>query len=254
MRNAILMSLRRVALLLRRSAAYNRRQHASKLAMVLAVPVVGALLEGVVEYFRETGEANTGFDGLALFLALAYGLYLTSMLFRELDSAKQGWMYLTLPAGPGEKIAAAWIESMVVYPLVFTAAIWLSSLLGASLLEWLFGNSYVPFNPFRAEYLRMLGLYIVAQHLYFFGAITFRNSHFTKTTLMILAALTALGVWLVSLVLCAQLFYDFRDFSTHGFDVTWMDAGGRAGWFFATHAVPALCVVVSYFKLREREV
>jgi hypothetical protein len=118
----------------------------------------------------------------AFFLA---GFIATSMSFASMHRADRSYTVLTLPASHAEKFLEKLLLTAVVYPVAAVASYVVFSLILAGLSLAILGEGMAVFNPFRAEALEALRVFVVAESIFLFGAAYFRSRHFIKTALAV---------------------------------------------------------------------
>ena len=198
----------------------------------------------------------------AFFLA---GFIATSMSFASMHRADRSYTVLTLPASHAEKFLEKLLLTAVVYPVAAVVSYVVFSLVLAGLSLAILGEGMAVFNPFRAEALEALRVFVVAGSIFLFGAAYFRSRHFIKT------ALAVAGLFiLLSLVGAAAGWAAFSDLirgmQTGAFDYTVARpdqfqrlsrvAGDMAhvARFIGLWIMPPALWVLTWLRLRETEV
>lgn len=178
------------------------------------------------------------------------GYIFTSRVLAELNSPRKSYGFLTLPASTLEKLVGSWLLSSPVYILVFMTfitSIYLVSALTA-------GLSFSLADIFNDTLFKVIWVFMVTQTVFFLGACTFKNYNLLKTLFslfLIVAVVAAFGGILTWILFGGQI-------NGEEFD----DNFKMTGEAFFTQVVPFIffyligpfLLVVSYFKLKEREV
>jgi hypothetical protein len=201
---------------------------------------------------------QTSFFGLIMPFFFAGGLVFTSTIFSELRSSHRGYLYLTLPASTFEKLIVSWLISTFIYIVASVVVIYAINLLLMGVYVAFSGVAAPLFNIFNSAVLKAFAVYLVIQPIFMLGAIYFRGVNFLKTLL-------ALFVIILIIVFYSSLagrLIIAHNFSTMHFDG---DISDSVKNFFENTFVPVIKVVfwyclapfflvVSYFRLKEREV
>lgn len=220
---------------------------------VAIAAVVGMLLiiSGLTAYSSPSNVQNL----VPFYLVLLFigGYVFTSKIFSELNSPQKSYAFLTLPVSTAEKLVGAWL---IVTPLFLTVAI-----IGVFILIYI--SSLIAGQPAdlpnilsNVHFQRTVGAFLVTQTFFFLGAATFRSNNFLKTLLALFAiALVVIGY-------TTLLGYTLLGEGTaHIGPGTGGELKGTAEFIFK-ELVPFLfwyvlgpfLLVVSYFKLKERQV
>jgi hypothetical protein len=192
----------------------------------------------------------------------------SSLAFKELHLDAQNVFYLTLPGSSLEKFLSKLLVTSIGYAvgsLVFYTGV---SAAAEGLNRVIFDFARPLFNPFTRPVLLALAVYVVTQSIFLVGSVYFRKVAFIKTSLYLvligiaLAILTGLAMWFV-----------FRDFATGrrivlepyfnqlgqggNLEAVLYALGGPFARVFKIlfwAALPPVCWVISYLRLRETEV
>lgn len=134
------------------------------------------------------------------FSLLFSGFVFTSLAFRELSRPDSRSFYLALPAGHLEKVVAKWVLTALVYPLVWL----LIYQLLAPLSYWSFRSfshfKMVRLDPFDPWIWWCMGVYLLTQSVFFFGAVV-RPRYSLLWTLVLIAVGVSLAVLLYEFTL-----------------------------------------------------
>lgn len=213
------------------------------------------------------------------------GLFLTgclyaSMIFQELGDNPKGISYLLLPASLLEKLLAAILFGVVLYFICYTAIFYFVDFIMVKASNGIVSNIYEKehlgrFTPQEVAnvfvspkvngdnfYILILLVYFTVQSIFLLGSIYFSKYSYIKTL-----------VWGL-IVFLALVFFQHKiieSFMPHGgfFNATvyrvWAGEGkeysisipewiGIAGVFLIKYSLPPLLWIVSYFRLKEKEV
>ena len=235
-----------------------------KLIGIFALAIFGFFL---IPYLNlDVHEDPTRHEILYSLLLIGGGFIFTSIVFRELYTKPRGQFYLTLPASHLEKISSKWVLSAILYPLGITIGYWLFSSIANGLYEMLHGQSPDSFLSYwQSENQRMLPfVYIVLQSIFFLGAITFTRYNIFKTGFsLFIAGLSLVIIFAMLLRLVLWKYFDGMQFpnqemrvlepSTSFQDFVTSTIPNIAYYLFWFVLAPYL-LLVSYFKLKEREI
>jgi hypothetical protein len=169
-------SFARVALLTR-----NRLLDEASVAGIGAALIFALNLLGLLVARRAFFNAAAFGEGLWIPTIFVAGILLAAQAFRGMHDGKGGTDWMLLPATPLEKYAAAFLDSVVLFPLAAaTAGALMSALL--ALLERAVGGSGGPvWTPFRIEALRAWADYAAAAVVLLAGSAAFRKAALIKT-------------------------------------------------------------------------
>ncbi len=250
-----LLSLKRIYLLIRRYITLN-----AKATLIALGGISGFLLLIILVQTYASGQViYSGF--VKTFWAIFFfgGFILTSRIFHELHSPEKSYQYLSLPASTLEKFLSRWLLSSLIYMVVTFLVLGLIGLLGGGLGAGLFGVQFHPLNPLQLDFIQLAGTYWVMQSVFLLGACHFRGHNFLKTLL----ALFLIGVFIAIFTSLMTKFIMAGQWPEHG--------GFEPEYFqqvpaFFTVTLPAIAktffwylmapffLIVSYFKLKERQV
>lgn len=218
---------------------------------IAIVAVVGVLLviSGLTAYFNP--EAVQNLVPLYLVVLFVGGYVFTSKIFSELHSPQKSYAFLTLPVSTAEKLVGAWIIAAPLYLL--------TALLGAFIL--IMASALVAGKPAdlpniltNVHFLKTVGSFLVTQIFFFLGAVAFRGNNFLKTLLALFIIAVVVGAYSTGL---AFILTGGKSVNI-GADSAFKDVLE----FIFTEVIPFLfwfvlgpfLLVVSYFKLKERQV
>ena len=187
------------------------------------------------------------------------GYIFTSTIYSELRSPQRGYLFMILPASTLEKLFVPWIISSVLYIIAAVCSIFMINIL-LIIISALFSTNLVQlFNPLAPDLLKIYAVYFVTQSVFVLGAIYFHRYHFLKTilSLFIICLITS---FYVGIIVRLMVFHNFHNISFDNYNMP-----ENVQNFFAYSFTPVIKVlfwgflapfflVVSYFRLREKEV
>ncbi|WP_299756148.1 hypothetical protein [uncultured Pontibacter sp.] len=219
------------------------------------VAVTGFLLAASVllPYFKGASSVPilVNLFGIVFFVC---GFILSSKVYTEMQSPQKSYMFLTLPVSTVEKLIGAWLISSPIY--VVAIGICFSILMAISAL--IIGEPV--FSFFQSKYLflniRDISAYMVLQTIFLLGACTFKGNNFMKTLLAAFILFTVLGMYTGGVGYL--LFGESRHFGPDNTSVEFRDSMRflfkEVIPFLFWFVLPLYLLVVSYFKLKERQV
>jgi hypothetical protein len=219
--------------------------------------------------------ANLGrgsqFQHMQLFMPLMFigGFVFASLAFRELHQGEQSYFYLNLPASPLEKLISKLLVTSVGYALGALIFYSLVSLLSEGINHLVFGYGHPLFNPVSREVLLSVAVYLVTQSIFLLGSVYFRRLAFLKTVVAwnVFAIGTAILAGLITWLIFRGVYFEYLTPEARGAFDSLADAGrfealledtGQGFWlalrilFWAVLA--PVCWIITYFRLREKEV
>ncbi len=248
-------SLQRFLLLMKRHSLMNAKTWLIGLGGISGVLIVVSLIQAYTAGSFNV-EALSKFGIMLIFFG---GLLITSMAYNEIHTPAKSQFYLILPATTSEKLFSHWLLTSIVYIIVAYAI--LSLVLGiASLLSALFFGAQMEFfNPFANENFMEMARYVVIHSVFFLGALYFRKNNLLKTLLtlfVVIMALSLFGSFVAWLVIGSgdfggNLSQDDLNPSTFRFLTETLPLLARIAFW---GLMAPFFLLVSYFKLKEREV
>ncbi len=216
------------------------------------------LLVSLINAYASGGSFNfpliTSLGSVFIFIV---GFMTTSSVFKEIHTPARGQFFLTLPATTIEKLFSHWFITSIAYILIANIILYLVLLFANGLSNLIWGMQWSFFNPFSIGNLELMGQYIVAHSLFFLGAVYFRKNNFLKTLLSLFALYVFLGI---ILGLSAWAIFGSGGVLLDGNEINHeMQLQLESNFklinriFFAGIMAP-FCLLVSYFKFKEREV
>jgi hypothetical protein len=228
-----------------------------------AVTAVIYIISAIMAY----NNAPSGQLYFSLFTNLLFvgGFIVTSMIFKEMHKKETAQNYMLLPASNFEKFFSRLLISTIGYALITVIGITVISYLSEGVNSLIFKRHNVIFNPFTEMVWKLMAHYLVAQSIFFLGAVFFRKYHFIKTINVIF--LIQLSLSIIAGIFIRIIFFDYFDgffnLNEINFQIQWdalkinpelikrlITTGKILYWL-----VPApLFWTISYFRLKEAEV
>jgi hypothetical protein len=199
----------------------------------------------------------------ALFVA---GLIATSLVFRDFYAKDRGYFSLLLPASSFEKYLSKFIITTAGYVVGGVVVYFVYSCVAMGVTFALFGGSYGIFNPFTGTLWKLIGGYLVAHSIFFFGAVFFRNAAYVKTllSLIVLAIVFSIFASLVTALTAVTWVDDILPFAMNGFQKFKLPNTGSLFTFFEVMRVvtriffcflmPPALWVIGFLRFKEIEV
>ncbi len=185
--------IKRLYYLLRRQIFGNNKKYFLGLGSIIGTLLLITLLSGI-------GSTNFHISVMFSFYIVTFlfgGYVFTSSVFSELNSPGRSVAALTLPVSNLERLAGAWLISAVVYPIIAVVGILLISL-GTGLVHGQLSVSNIIFVILSKSTFSLIGIYIITQSVFLFGAIYFRKHNFFKTIgATLLVSFFLLGVFIL---------------------------------------------------------
>lgn len=248
--------------LLAREFTLNKRTGLIVLATLFLVLFINGLTWA---YRRELGFHEFGYP----FFLIISGCILTSLSFSEMDKAYGKQFYLLLPASHFEKFLSKWLITAIGYFIVFTLSYVLFSLVANFLGQSFFGFDMGAFDLFSVDNRLFIQLFFALQTVYLLGAVYFRKYAIFKTmlsTFLVTICSIAIGFLLFRVVMF-DLFdglYQFSPTLEINGKMTPVEPSGDFQKFmrlngenyvrlWGLYLIPAVLLVVGYFKLKETE-
>lgn len=190
------------------------------------------------------------------------GYIFSSIIFSELNSPHRGYMYLTLPASAFEKLVSAWLICSLGYVLFFIVVMYVLNFYFIAIAAAFTMKTVPVFNLLEPGGLKIFGVYLVTQSVFFLGSLYFRRLNFLKTLLALFVVVFAISLY--SGLLSKILFFSHeRNMQWWSMNINSHQAGMKH--FAEDIIVPAAKILfwgctapffllVSYYRLKEREV
>lgn len=252
--------LNRLKYLLLRQLSFNY-----KILLIATGAIIGLLMfiGTMMLLFSDTTPNQQTILGMMMPYFFIGGYIFSSVIFSELNSPHRGYLYLTLPASTFEKLLSAWLVCSIGYVLFGSIIVYFVNFYYISIAAAFTSKTVVLVNILSPGVLKVFGVYMVTQTIFFLGAIYFRRVNFLKTflALFVLVMIIAFYSGILSNLL----------FNTSSYNKQWvvnyLGTHHRADFEnLAEHViVPTAKILfwgcmapffltVSYFRLKEREV
>ncbi|WP_160114706.1 hypothetical protein [Aquimarina sp. AU474] len=184
------------------------------------------------------------------------GILFTFSVFKEAQNQKTNHLYFSLPVSSLERIAAAWLSTVILFTIILTV---LGAIIGqlAILIGSMFSEtSFHMVSIFSEEYWGAVTFYAIIQPLFLYGALRFKKNRIGKTLLSVLLLIFGLMIYNFMFYGILNHSYDVfsgEDLAAEAFDLTSKDFSG-AGKFAFMGILTPLLLAATYFKLVEKEV
>ncbi|MEA1911642.1 MAG: hypothetical protein U9N32_08215 [Spirochaetota bacterium] len=193
------------------------------------------------------------------------GFIVTSMIFKEMHRKETAQNYLLIPASNFEKFFSRLLISTIGFALITLIGITAISYLSEGVNTLIFKRHNDFFNPFSKIVWTLMAHYLVAQSIFFLGAVYFRKYHFIKTIniiFLIQLSITIIAALFVRIVYF-DLFDGFFSIGDTSLFIKWEALPLNAGSF--TNLIKTLKILywlvpaplfwtISYFRIKEVEV
>ncbi len=161
-----------------------------------------------------------------------------------------------------KKLITGWLYSSVLYSLISFVLFIILSTLACSLSALQAGFDFVAFNININDIFRIIGIYMVTQTVFLFGSTTFKKRAFIKTLLFLF--LFSVTIYLIVIAFGMSVIYRFAIFNIvtnnnqlpftpelkYFFENTFPLISKILFWY----VIAPFFMIVSYFKLKEREI
>lgn len=173
MSNNSVLSLQRVALLIRNDIVANWVMIRVAVAAIVAILILYNLV-----FTQDYYHAHPQGYFLILFLG---GLWITSLAFTEIHNEQKSGTYLTLPCSQLEKVLSRLLLTSILYIIVTLALYTLFYWIVDSIVRIRTGLDLPLFNPFQPIIFHWIADYLILQSVLFLGAIYFKSHVIVKT-------------------------------------------------------------------------
>ncbi|MBA3898701.1 MAG: hypothetical protein H0X62_00590 [Bacteroidetes bacterium] len=240
------LNISRLGLFIRRQAVLNVSSLWVSLGAISGVLIIITLLVAVFSPYN-----LESLKGLYMTVLYISGLIFTSKVFAELHKPQKAYALLTLPVSNLEKTLGAWIISSPVFIIIYLVFIFLI----ISISSMIVGSASALVNFFDQDTWRPIAVYMVIQPIFLLGASTFRGNNFLKTVFSIFLFNVVVSVFAGLLVYIlfeggslhqGSVSPDFISFAT--------DTVVPVISFMFWYLLAPFMLLVSYFKLKERQV
>jgi hypothetical protein len=123
------------------------------------------------------------------------GYLVTSMAYNEIHTPARSQFFLTLPATNAEKLLSHWFLTSLLYIVIAYLVLFAILLLSSLITALIYGSGITLFQPFSSGNLKLMGIYMVTQSVFFLGAIYFRKNNLLKTILTAFVLMMFLSMW-----------------------------------------------------------
>ncbi len=212
--------------------------------------IVGVLL--VISALVAVFNPDAVYNLVPLYLVVLFlgGFIFTSRIFNEMHSPQKSFAFLTLPVSAVEKVVGALLIVAPVYLITAMAGIFMLSFLSAMVA----GQSANLPELTDSTFIRTIGSFLVVQTFFFVGATAFKGNNFLKTLLALFLIALVFGAYSAGL---GYLLFGGNEYRAQ----PGTELKGTMEFIFK-EVVPFLfwfvlgpfLLVVSYFKLKERQV
>jgi len=253
-----ILDINRLKCLLARQIRFNY-----KILLIASGAITGLLMftGTMMLLFSGQNMDQRTFLGMIMPYFFVGGYVFSSVVFHELNSPHRGYLYLTLPASAFEKLLSAWLVSSVLYVLFVGVVMYILNFYYLLVASSFAHKTVEIFNMFSPGVIKAMGVYLVTQSIFFLGAIYFRKVNFLKTilALFVITLIIAFYSGVLSKIL----------FDTTSFNNNWMIQNTKHSFDFkhmGDHVIAPIAkvlfwycmapffLIVSYFRLKEREV
>lgn len=239
----------RLWLLIKRQAVINSKSY--------TVPLAASLSILFLFVFFNAGRMDTH-----LFMSITFPFFLlggyiyTSAVFKELNNPLKSYFYMMLPASAAEKTLAAWLLSSVGFLVAGIVSLYLLSFISAALGSMLLSTPFFTVDLFCAEALKAYAVYCATQTVFLAGALAFKSMNFFKTIIFSFFSFVSIGIFstiTVFIVFGKLVFSGYVDNLSMTCNIDGScNATGMP--ILAGIVFMLFFVVVSFFKLKERQV
>ncbi len=224
--------------------------------MALAV-ASGILFIGL--FFMTRGDDYLSADELMGLFGLCFvvlGVFFSFAVLRKSHNVKSNHLYFALPISPLERLTAIWLTTTFIHTLVFTVMALLVGQLAIIMGGIIFGSGFHWVSLFSESYVKLVKGYFIVQPIFLCGAMAFSKNGIGKTLLTLL--LIFIGTLFYGLLLFSILNHGYGVYpgdliADQAFTKASKDFSGVGTWFFTLLFGP-LMLLVTYFKLVEKEV
>ncbi len=254
----------RVSLLLKKELFHDNKKTLLAIGAVFAFLLVLAFSHIIDN--GDTSMRNYHINRYALILIFG-GILYSSFAFNELNAPLERANYLILPASHLEKFASKWIQTVIIFPIVFTLLYFLfmfivnglASSYGKQIntLQWTTHPNGAP------GIIGFYMIYVAVQSIFLLGSAHFRKYELFKTGLfaiLLASSLAFVAIGTIYLVFIDQLdsiYFSFpNDLHARPSD-NFLEFAETTMWNFVQFMfyafLPIICWISGYFKLTEKE-
>ncbi|MFW5687338.1 MAG: hypothetical protein ACOCXV_00265 [Bacteroidota bacterium] len=247
-------SIQRFGLLMKRYVMFNMKTWFIGMGALAGVLIVISALQVIFSSGTFNISPLVTLGQIVIFVG---GFLITSMSYNEIHTPARSQFFLTLPATTGEKLFSHWIITSVIFVVVANILLMVTLLIASAIANLSLSIPIDVFNPFEKQNLTLMSIYLVVQSVFFLGALYFRKNNFLKTILSLFVIQLIINIFTF---LVAYLIIGHEGFQQD------MDMANINMTEFASESFPVVmkilfygvlapfCLLVSYFRLKEREV
>ena len=254
--------LKRFGHLLKRESFSNLKLFVIALGAVSGILLIVFLIS-VLQWDNSGRLIDTRWEAHQYFFIPPYiiiGVLFTSLAYKDLLHVNKAYAYLTLPVSNFERTLSMLLMTTVVYTVLFVIYYWLFSVLLNALGMIISPREFVFFDFTAEPVVKAIKLYLVIQSIFLLGAAAFKKFPFLFTLLTIfLAAVALIIITLISVrLIFAEYFVssvnmdmdDYISEDMENFLKGVVKSLETAFWY----GLAPFCWVITYLKLKEREV
>ncbi|MDQ3192149.1 MAG: hypothetical protein M3Q58_11210 [Bacteroidota bacterium] len=240
------LTLSRLGFFIRRQAVMNVQ------SLWIALGAISGFLIVITVLVAYIAPYNLGsLKGLYITVFYFAGLIFTSRIFSELNKPQKSYNLLTLPVSNLEKIAGAWIVTSPVFTLIYLLFIFLI----ITISSFVAGHPIDAVHFFDQDTLRSIAVYMVIQPVFLLGACAFIGNNFLKTVFSIFLFSVIVAIFSSILV---SIFFEGGNLNSSTMDPGFLtfieDDFVPVISFLFWYILGPFMLVVSYFKLKERQI
>ncbi|MFW5793205.1 MAG: hypothetical protein ACOCWC_02895 [Bacteroidota bacterium] len=249
-----LFSFSRFLQLIKRFITLNGKTWIIGLAAATSLIILIALAQAFMSngYFNYGSLVNFGL--IQLFIG---GFIITSLAFKELNSPARSQFFLTLPANALEKLLSHWFVTSVVFVVIANILLAFAIMVSSLFCNLIWSTPLQFFNPLDLANLKIMSSYLILQSIFFLGSVYFRKGNFIKTALSLLVIGMAFMVF--TIIMTFVLFGSGNPYfsnNTINPEVQHVFENIIPMIFKIVYfgLLAPFCLLVSYFRIKEREV
>jgi hypothetical protein len=237
-------NLNRATNLCRRQLLINRH------TLLVGVGAITAFMLGITILCTLFNISSTSqFNDWNFRIIFICGFIFTSMFFSEFRNTPKAMFYLSLPVSNFERLLVAWLLTSPILVIVSSLILYITNVLGVFIAT---GN-YLNIQPFfTTEYFHSILNYMLIQPIFLFGSVVFKKNNFLKTVLSIIGTFVFLILYsminarfiLGSLGGAHNIHINFNQYSLIG----------NSLFLYSWILLLPFFLIVSYFKLKEKEI
>jgi hypothetical protein len=242
------LSMQRLAFVLRSDLM---RVYRSALTISGTAGLVAVAVSLITAYDGEVGDGSTFYRAFFIATLFAWGTIATSVCFSDVHGRATNAAFFLLPASALEKTLSRvllYTAGLIAYLLVLTTV--LSWLLEGINTLWI-GDRRAFFSPLDAVGWSLVPHFLVAQALFFLGAVWFRKVQFVKTVASVI------GVWIGLCIIAVGLAWMVgpeRCLNANCFQfpfLDWLTDAAPVAYFLL---LPPFCWFVAWLRVTETQV